>query len=143
MYYVFIIYLGGFPFSRSRFGPGNGPIHIYNTNCYKHTNLLSCQLNRVPYLYYTYCNNYREAGVRCERKLKNISCHFFTCSILHLAFCTDGKLRLTTGVSNRNGNVHMCVNGTWSLICGSGNSVVDGYLASVTCSELGYSPYGI
>ena len=47
------------------------------------------------------------------------------------------------GVSNHHGNVDMCVNGTWSPICGSGNSVVDSYLASVTCSELGYSPYGI
>ena len=71
MFYILIIYLGGFPIHNSYFGPGNGPIHIYYTSCYKHTNLLSCQLTRVPYNYYrTYCNNYREAGVRCERELK-------------------------------------------------------------------------
>ena len=44
--------------------------------------------------------------------------------------------------SNRLGKVRVCINGTWSKICGYGNSVVDDNLASVICSELGYSPYG-
>ena len=51
-------------------------------------------------------------------------------------------MSLYSGVSNRHGNVRVCINGTWSKICGYGNSVVDDNLASVICSELGYSPYG-
>ena len=59
------------------------------------------------------------------------------------ALCTDGEISLYSGVSSRHGNVRVCINGTWSKICGYGNSVVDDNLASVICSELGYSPYGI
>ena len=78
VFYVFVIYLGGIPLSHSHFGPGNGPIHIYYTNCYKRTNLLSCQLTRVPYIYYRrYCNNYREAGVRCECEWKHKLSSFY------------------------------------------------------------------
>ena len=56
--------------------------------------------------------------------------------------CTDGDVGLYSGVSSRHGNVRICINSTWSKICGYGNSVVDDNLASVICSELGYSPYG-
>ena len=58
------------------------------------------------------------------------------------ASCTDGEMSLYSGVSIRYGNVRVCINGTWSKICGYGNSVVDDNLASVICSEVGYSPYG-
>ena len=40
------------------------------------------------------------------------------------------------------GLVRYCVNGTWSHLCGDTHSKVDNNLASVICSELGYSPYG-
>ena len=56
--------------------------------------------------------------------------------------CTDGEMSLFSGLSSRYGNVRVCINGIWSKICGYGNSVVDDNLASVICSELGYSPYG-
>ena len=56
--------------------------------------------------------------------------------------CIDGEISLYSGVSNRYGNVRVCINGTWSKICGYGNSVVNNNLASVICFELGYSPYG-
>ena len=59
-----------------------------------------------------------------------------------LALCNDGEVGLYSGVSNRYGNVHICIDGIWSNVCGYGNSVVDDNLASVICSELGYSPYG-
>lgn len=51
-------------------------------------------------------------------------------------------MSLYSGVSNRYGNVRFCINGTWSKVCGQGNSVVDNNLASVVCTEIGYSPYG-
>ena len=51
-------------------------------------------------------------------------------------------MSLYSGVSNRYGNVRVCINSRWSKVCGYGNSIVDDNLASVICSELGYSPYG-
>lgn len=52
-------------------------------------------------------------------------------------------MRLKDGDSQRRGNVQVCINGTWGEVCGQGNSKVDGNLALVVCSELGYSSYGI
>ena len=39
--------------------------------------------------------------------------------------------------------MRICDNGTWYKICGYGDSVIDDNLASIICSDLGYSPYGI
>lgn len=41
---------------------------------------------------------------------------------------------------NRAGGVHVCVNGTWGKVCGGEHSPV---FASIVCSQLGYSPYGM
>lgn len=57
--------------------------------------------------------------------------------------CTSGQVRLKDGGSQRRGNVQVCVNDTWWEVCGQGNSRADTSLASVVCSELGYSSYGI
>ena len=59
-----------------------------------------------------------------------------------IAPCIDGEMSLYSGISSRYGNVRICINGTWSKICGYGDSVVDDNLASVICSELGHSEYG-
>ena len=59
------------------------------------------------------------------------------------ASCTNGQVELYSGYSNRHGNIRICVNGTWYKVCGYGNSVLDDNLASVVCSDLGYSPYGM
>ena len=96
-------------------------------------------MKKFPYSY-SYCNNYHEAGVKCERK--SMTNYTLLILILIIASCTDGDMSLYSGVSTRHGNVRVCINGTWSKICGYGNSVVDDNLASVICSELGYSPYG-
>ena len=47
------------------------------------------------------------------------------------------------GSDQRRGNVQVCINSTWWAICGQGNSRADNNLASVVCSELGYSQYGM
>ena len=68
---------------------------------------------------------------------------------LHIGPCTDGDIRLGDGAVLR-GRVEVCINnhligsgsgsGSWNTIC-------DHYWtqqeASVVCSHLGYSPYGI
>ena len=70
-------------------------------------------------------------------------------SILTSASCTEGQVELYsgtnvyTGTSDRHGNLLVCFNGTWGKVCGQGNSVVDNNLASVICTDMGYSPYGI
>ena len=61
---------------------------------------------------------------------------------VHVELCTHGKIKLHSGSSKLNGNVIVCINGTWSYICGRGNTVVDNNLATVVCSSIGYSQYG-
>ena len=97
-------------------------------------NLSTCRPRFVP----PSCNNNNEAGVRCERKI---------CCLLHLlrislALCTDGEVQLISSYSKAYGTVRVCINGTWSKICGSGNTVLDNNMASVICTNAGYSPYG-
>lgn len=59
-----------------------------------------------------------------------------------LAPCTDGEIDLYSGDSDHYGIVLVCINGTWSKICGLWSSTVDDNLASVFCSSLGFSLYG-
>ena len=49
--------------------------------------------------------------------------------------CSDGDVRLVNGAIEQEGNVEVCVDGTWGAICGYGWSVNDAYVACVT---LGY-----
>ena len=99
----------------------------------------------MRFLYnFPFCNNYREAGVRCERELQVVNyCLFCILPIIYSALCIDGEIQFSHGISNRHGNIRMCVNSTWGQLCGYGNLLVDSHLASVVCSELGYSPYGM
>ena len=57
----------------------------------------------------------------------------------HIAPCTDGDIRLGDGAVLR-GRVEVCINGTWGTICDHHWTQQE---ASVVCSHLGYSPYGI
>ena len=59
--------------------------------------------------------------------------HFNTAS------CTNGDIRLGDGAVLR-GRVEVCINGTWGTICDHHWTQQE---ASVVCSHLGYSPYGI
>ena len=61
-------------------------------------------------------------------------------SISILAPCNSGDVRLYGTALERAGIVHVCVNGTWGKVCGGEN---DPHFASVICSQLGYSPYGM
>ncbi|XP_019855132.1 PREDICTED: scavenger receptor cysteine-rich domain superfamily protein-like [Amphimedon queenslandica] len=110
--------------TNSFFGVSTLPMHIYYSSCSSSsTNLLGCYLSWLP-SYSSYCNNYHEAGVICSSN------------------CNNGQVRLYGSDSQRRGNVQVCINNTWQAVCGRRNYGVDNNLASVVCSELGYSQYG-
>ena len=53
----------------SHFGISTHPILIYYTSCSSYqNNLFNCYMYQFPYSY-PQCNNYHEAGVKCECKL--------------------------------------------------------------------------
>ena len=56
-----------------------------------------------------------------------------------IAPCVNGTVRLENG-GNNYGRVEVCVNNIWGTICSDFWDYVD---ASVVCSQLGYSPYGM
>ena len=59
--------------------------------------------------------------------------------VIFIAHCQNGTIRLSGGGSTY-GRVEVCVNETWSTIC---SDLWDYEDASVACSQLGHSPYGI
>ena len=56
-----------------------------------------------------------------------------------IGICTDGKIRLSDSTNKLIGRVEVCVNGTWSTVCGKKWDDRD---ATVICKQLGHSPYG-
>ena len=56
-----------------------------------------------------------------------------------IAYCVNGTVRLSDG-NNNYGRVEVCVNNVWGTICSDFWDYAD---ASVVCSQLGYSPYGM
>ena len=53
--------------------------------------------------------------------------------------CTNGKVRLVFGASEREGTVEICINNLWGTICDTswGNPE-----AEVVCKQLGFSSSG-
>ena len=50
--------------------------------------------------------------------------------------CSHGDIKLTGGKSSNEGDVQMCVNGTWGYICGWEWSYSN---TNVVCKQLGYT----
>ena len=67
------------------------------------------------------------------------------CHMIYI-FCTDsescnsqGAVRLVWGAGNWQGNVQICINGTWGWVCHNSFDTVD---AQVVCTQLGYTTVG-
>ena len=50
--------------------------------------------------------------------------------------CTYGDVRLVGGSGDYEGNVQVCINGTWGYVCDNSWNNID---ARVVCRQLGYS----
>ena len=100
------------------------------------SSLLSC-LNPYYNYYVQYCYNGRTAGVKCYSK--RIYRHTCTCILLldSTKVCSHGDIKLTGGKSSNEGDIQICVNGTWGYICGwhywNTNNI------NVVCKQLGYA----
>ena len=119
------------------FGPGTGPTLLTNLACSgSESSLLQCHRHfceAYP------CSHDKDAGVICERKSTvNYSITYYDL-VPSVAHCTDGDIRLGDGAVLR-GRVEVCINGTWGTICDHHWTQQE---ASVVCSHLGYSSYGI
>ena len=55
-------------------------------------------------------------------------------------YCTNGAIRLDVSSGIQKGRVEVCIDETWHKICAHRWTAQE---ASVVCSQLGYSPYGM
>jgi hypothetical protein len=83
--------------------------------------VLDCQLSSVNCNITYDVNNHVYAALSCE------------------GYCDHGAVRLNGSLHSNVGQVFVCVDGAWGTICSDNWRDAD---ASVTCRQLGYSPYG-
>ena len=119
-----------------KFGNGNLQYIFWSYNCAgSESSLLSC-LNPSYDYYVQYCYNGRTAGVKCYSK--RINRHICTCIlVLDSTNCSHGDIKLTGGKSSNEGDVQICVNGTWGYLCGWYWYYVNNI--NVLCKQLGYA----
>ena len=139
------------------FGPGVGPILLYNLRCTgSESRLVDCPSGSYSYA----LDHSNDAGVRCQhnpspgnameerRHLHGHMCHhvtkdlaFESCVLIFYLLsetvhtCTYGEVRLVGGSSSSEGRVEMCYRGVWGSICTSGWSNNDAF---VVCRQLGF-----
>ena len=145
-----VAYAAGRAFSNAFFSAGTGPIFLDDVQCTSSASqLLECSSN--PILSHN-CLHSADAGVACEGMLKRsinvmlatkighiIILISYTKSLLHIAPCTTGQLRLVGGNILNEGRVEICMNNVWGTVCDDSWGSID---ATVVCRQLGYSPQG-
>ena len=116
------------------FGSGTDrPILMSSLQCRgSERSLLECRQQACSV---TSCTHNSDVGVVCESK--DLFYNFF--NYCTLAPCSNGSVRLGDGGVLR-GRVEVCYNGSWVTICTHSWTVKE---ATVICSQLGYSRYGI
>lgn len=79
--------------------------------------------------------------MNCSHSIYSLlNCHSNEIAGAHcIGTCTDGKVRLRGTITDRIGQVEVCINGTWSTIC---DEYWDDNDASVICNQLGFSSFG-
>ena len=87
------------------------------------------------YNYYAqYCYNGHTAGDKCYSK--RICRHTCTCKLLDSTNCSHSDIKLTGGKFSNEGDVQICVNGTWGYICDRSWYYSN---INVVCRQLGYT----
>ena len=133
---VNISLIGGRSRSTDYFGPGVGPILMASVDCTgSEESLLECSQRACDV---TSCSHYNDAGVTCERQWKALF-SYNPSLVTIIGNCTDGDIRLGDGPELK-GRVEVCINNIWSTICTSHWTDNE---ATVICSQLGYSQYGM
>ena len=60
------------------------------------------------------------------------------CNLCNVGVCQPGTIQLVATQSEGTGLVQVCLDGSWTYVCGNGWSNVD---AGIACRQLGYSFY--
>ena len=60
------------------------------------------------------------------------------CNMCNVGVCQPGTIQLVATQSEGTGLVQVCLDGSWTYVCGNGWSNVD---AGIACRQLGYSFY--
>ena len=91
---------------------------FWSYNCAgSESSLLSC-LNSYYNYYVQYCYNGRTAGVKCySKRIYRHTCVHVYILLLDSTNCSHGDIKLTGGKSSNEGDVQLCLNGTWGYIC--------------------------
>ena len=110
--------LGARPFSSTLNGAGNGLTYIDELKCTgNEEHLLNC-----TYELYHSCW-YDDASVNCT-----------------VADCNEGAVRLVGGKNKTEGQVEICLNGLWGIVC---DSIWTDREAKLVCKQLGFPYTGI
>ena len=137
----------------SRYGVGSGDILLDNIICTgRESSLLQCGHNPLRD---NNCDHTEDAGVICggqytfsylcvsDRAFVSFSIVFFlvvSCDNRYIRLVNDSAQRVVIKDTLSQGRVEVCVNGRFNTVCDSGWNNID---ASIVCTELGFSRYGM
>ena len=107
------------PLSGAYYGPGNGLIHMDNVECTgDEEHLFDCTFTQEHDCYHS-----EDASVNCT-----------------VAECTEGLVLLVGGVNETEGQVEICLGGSWGIVC---DNVWTDREAKLVCEQLRFPYTGI